>query len=203
MSEFKNMADRFVRAVYDRVPQINERLAMNAFALMRNRIQNEGTIGENKSLGDYSNNEIPLFFKKGGKTIAPFSNPLNKGGEQFFLKKVKQNSKLPRNEHQGISYKEWRKANNLPADHVNLTFTGETLRDIGVIKTIVSKDQIVVSVGAKNTKLRRGGVTTDQVLEGWRDRYGDGILQPNSTELHQLQIAFEKDIQKLIDESFK
>lgn len=197
MSDLKDKTDKFVALLMKEVPRINEGLALNAYALIKDRIQNEGLTGES-----YSTNEIPLFFRKGGKTIAPFSNAKNKAGENFFLKKVKTNAKLPKNEQEGISYKEWREANNLQSNHVDLKFTGETWKDIGVVKTIVSHDKITTTVGAKNTKVRKYGTTTSEVLEGLGDRYGN-FLQPTKEQEEMLTKALEQKITNLINKSFK
>ena len=171
--------------IQQNLPAINEKMALNAYAKMRDRIQNEGTIGEDKSLGKYSENELPAFFFKG--------KSLNAKGEEFYLKAKKKGK--------GISYADWRKANNRPTDKVNLTFSGTTLQDIGVVRQINQDNRVVTVVGPKNTKTRKDGQSTEDIVDHLGDMYGD-FLEPNREEEAELQKFLNNETMKLIKQVF-
>ena len=77
-AEFSQMTMRLAEELTRELPVINEKAALNAYAMMKNRIINDGTIGENKSLGEYSDNALPSWWFKG--------KALNKGGENELIK---------------------------------------------------------------------------------------------------------------------
>lgn len=184
----KDKINQFSALLVNEMPRINESVALNAYALVRDRIINDGTNGEGASLGSYSDNDLPLFFYTG--------KSLNAGGEAA-VEKAKKDKK-------GLSYKEFRQANNRPTDHVTLNFSGQMWKDVGVIKQIVSGTKIVTVVGAKNTINRFSGkksITTDDILEGNRDRYGD-FLEVNDSEQTDLAKTYDSLLQKLIDKTF-
>lgn len=184
--EFETLVNSFSETLARELPQINEKVAQNAYALMKNRVVNDGTIGENKSLGTYSDNELPSFFFK--------DKSANGKGESFYLKAKK--------EGRGISYKEWREANNRPTDHVTLSFTGTTLNDIGVIKSLVEGTKVITLVGAKNTKTRAKGKSTSDIGGYLKDQYGD-FLQPNNAEIQILEKSLDTQLNVLIKNFFK
>lgn len=183
--EFNKKVDLLGQLIQQNLPVINEKMALNGYALMRDRIQNEGTIGENKSLGTYSDNPLPAFFFKG--------KALNASGEDFYLKKSKKG--------EGISYSDWRKANNRPADKVTLTFSGTTLKDIGVVKQVSDGNKVITTIGPKNTKSRKDGKSTEQVTDFLYDRYGD-ILSPNKEEETKLSNFLNKEVNAIIKQVF-
>jgi hypothetical protein len=182
--QFKQKLDAFTKALVIEMPRINESVAMNAYALVKDRVINEGEIGTGKNLGGYSTNELPTFFFKG--------KSLNQGGEKAVEKAKK--------EHKGLSYKDWRSANNLETDHVSLSFTGQMWKDIGVTKQVVDGNKIITTVGAKNTK-NRDGKTTDDILGFNADRYGD-VLTVNKTEETLIARTYDVMLQQLIDKNF-
>lgn len=204
-AQFSNMVTQLAQELVKELPVINEKAAMTIYSKVKNRIESEGTIGENKSLGQYSTNEVPLFFRKGGKTVAPFSSGgQNNGGDQLREKVRKENIKRRKNgeEERGISYKQWREANNRLTDHVYLSFTGTTLNDIGVVKQIIDGTKVVTIVGAKNTKTRENGKTTSQVMNYLGDQYGD-FLSPNTQEVQLITSFYNKEIDKIIKKTIK
>ncbi len=202
-SEFTQAVEKLSQIITSEIPIINEKMALNATAMIKDRIINTGVNANGSPLGKYSENEIPIFFKKGGKTIAPFSNSLNNGGEKLLTKVVKENANRRKKgeDPRGISYKQWRDANNRPTDHVTLSFSGQTMKDIGVVKQIVSASKIITTVGPKNTKNRKGGTTTEDIVEGLADRYGN-FLAPNDVETDKLGDYLQDQVQKIISESF-
>jgi len=191
-AEFSQMTMRLAEELTRELPVINEKAALNAYAMMKNRIINDGTIGENKSLGEYSDNALPSWWFKG--------KALNKGGEKELIKSLRKENKD--GQDPGISYKRWREANNLPTDHKTLSFTGTTLNDVGVTKSITEKDRVITIVGAKNTKNRDNGKTTSDILNYLGDDYGD-ILAPNQTEQNLTFTFINKEVDKIIKRVIK
>ena len=183
-NQFKQKLDSFSKALLIEMPRINESVALNAYAIVKDRVINEGQNGSGKSLGNYSTNELPLFFYSG--------RSLNQGGEKAIAKAKK--------EKKGLSYKDWRNANNLETDHVSLSFTGQMWKDIGVVKQIVEGNKIITTVGAKNTK-NREGKTTDDLMGYNGDRFGD-FLTANKSEEELLAHTYDVKLQELIDKHF-
>ena len=186
--EFKAAQQQFNQALLIELPRINESVAKNAYALLRDRIINEGKKGDGSSLGKYSDTELPLFFYKG--------KSLNAGGDKAIEKAKK--------ERRGLSYEDFREANNRPVDHVTTNFSGQTWKDIGVVKQQVQGGTIITTVGAKNTIARTSGnktIDTDTILSGLGDRYGD-LLQVSQTEEELLANTYDAELQKLIDKFF-
>jgi hypothetical protein len=182
--DFSKSLKAFSEKIVEGLQPINEKVALNAYALAKNRIINEGTIGEGKSLGGYSTNEMPAFFFKG--------KALNNSGEAFYEKKKKAG--------EGISYADWRKANNRPIDHVTLSFSGTTFNDIGVIKQLVDGVKVVTIVGPKNTKVRANGDSTSEIVGYLQDRYGD-FIKPNREETEILKATLSNEVNLLIKKS--
>lgn len=207
-NQFSSAVDKLNAQVIEKIPTINEKMALDATAQIKDRLVNDGQKADGSSLGSYSTNEVPLFFRKNGKVIAPFRNALNGGGESLYEKVKKENqSRLKKNggdgsKPRGISYKEWREANNRPTDHVTLSFSGTTLRDIGVVKQVVSGARIITTVGAKNTKVRESGSTTEEIISGLSERYGN-FIEPNQTEIDRMRDYLQNQIEQILHDSFR
>lgn len=202
-STFQQSINRLRSALIEKLPAINERMALDASAMVKDRIVNTGFNAKGMQLGEYSKAEVPLFFYKNGKLMAPFSRPLNNSG-QALVDKVKKENKARRKNGQdprGISYKEWREANNRPADKVNLSFSGTTMKDIGLVKQFQEGSKIIAKVGPKNTVSRAGGTSTSEVVEGLGDKYGN-FLEPNDEEINKLKNYLENETKKIIYEAF-
>lgn len=171
----------------EHLPTINEKMALDGAAMVKDRILNTGVKADGTSLGDYSTNPLPVFFFK--------DKELNKSGENFYLSRKKKG--------EGISYKEWREANNRPTDHVTLSFSGETLRDVGVTKNLVSGTRVTTSIGPKNTKVRANGDTTEKITDEYLGpRYGN-FMAPNDQEIDKLKKYLESQVIKLFNDCFK
>lgn len=186
-NELGNKIKQFNELLVLEMPRINETVALNAFALVRNRINNTGTLGNGNSMGGYSTTELPAFFFNG--------KSLNNSGDKFVEKAKKSGEK--------ISYKEFREANNRPTDHVTLNFSGDMWKDIGVVKEYVTGTKIVTVIGAKNTKVRsKSGLTTDTIMEGHNAHYGD-FLEVSNDEENKLATTYDALLQDLIDKTFE
>jgi len=188
--DFSKFAIQLAENLAKELPTINEKAALNAYGMVKNRVINDGTIGENKSLGGYSDNPLPTFWFIGKSA--------NKSGDKALAKALeKENGK-----EKGISYKRWREANNRPTDHKTLSFTGTTFNDIGVIKQLIDGTKVITIVGAKNTKNRENGKTTSEIMGYLGDQVGD-FLSPNQAEVKLLENFYNKEIDKIIKRSIK
>jgi hypothetical protein len=76
------------------------------------------------------------------------------------------------------------------------------MKDIGVVKQIVSGAKIITTVGSKNTKIREGGTTTDQVVQGLSERYGN-FLEPSQDEINRMRDFLQNQIEDIIHDSFR
>ncbi|MDQ3048839.1 MAG: hypothetical protein M3R27_14910 [Bacteroidota bacterium] len=186
--QFKNKLNAFSAALVSELPVVEEKVCMNSFALIKDRIINEGTKASGASLGSYSENELPLFFYSG--------KSLNSGGEKALAKAKK--------EQKGLSYKDFREANNRPTDHKTFSFSGQMWADIGVVKQIQDGVRITTIVGARNTKTRTSGsrsITTDDIMSGLADTHGD-FLTLSAAEEKRTEATYDAELQKLIDKYF-
>ncbi|AVR47256.1 hypothetical protein C7S20_19470 [Christiangramia fulva] len=101
--EFRNNLDRAIDKTAEEMKEVMQVAAVSAKNILKTRIQNKGLNRQ------YSRNPLPIFFFNG--------RALNAGGRALLQKKKKLG--------EGISYEEWRKAQGLPVDKVNLTYTGK------------------------------------------------------------------------------
>lgn len=182
--DFGKHLENLSKALIEALPAINEKIAVNAYALMRQRVIEKGTIGEDKSLGNYSDNPLPAYFFK--------EKALNSKGEKAYEKAKKSG--------EGISYKEWRQANNRPTDHVTLSFSGATLNDIGVIKSLKEGTKVITIVGAKNAKKHIGDKSTSEIIGYLQDQYGD-FIKPNKAENEYLKATLTTEVNKVIKQN--
>lgn len=182
--DFSKYLENLSKNLIEALPAINEKVAVNAYALMRQRVIEKGTIGEDKSLGEYSENPLPTFYFAG--------KALNSKGEKA-LEKAKKNG-------EGISYGEWRRANNRPTEHVTLSFSGATLNDIGVIKQIKEGIKTVTIVGPKNTKQRANGKSTSDIVGYLQEQYGD-FIKPNKQETELLKATLTSEVNKVLKQN--
>lgn len=207
ITEFNSKLNSFLSALPDELVRINNGLALSAIAEVRRRLIDTGVDGSGKSLGAYSTNPLPTFFFKNKGT--------GSGADSRFDALVKSKQKQARNtgeKFKGVSYKEFRQLNNLPTAHVTLSFTGETLGDLGVIKEAISGEKVITTIGAKNTKTKAqynakgqkvGEETTEEVLDHLGERYGEDILAVNPEEEKMLEAALDDEIQKLANKFFE
>jgi len=99
-------------------------------------------------------------------------------------------------------YKKHRDETGRRTDFVNLSYTGQMFRDIGVKKNIINGTKVITSVGAKDTKNRSSGTKTSEIVEGHADRYGN-FLKPNKEEASAIGKQITADITKVIINTFK
>lgn len=184
-------------------PAIGARLGRSALSLIRNRIINQGVDHKGKPFGKYSTNPLPYFFfnNKG------LSQKADKNAEA--IKKAQ--SKKGFVGEKGISYEQWRKANGLQTNHIDMKFTGETLRDFDVIESSSSGSVVKTVVASKNSikkntfkanGTKAGSIGTGEVADHLAERYGD-YMSLSEEEQEALRESLENELQTYFDKYFQ
>lgn len=199
--EYKKRVSNLLDALPGEVQKINNALALSAIPLIIIRLENLGEDGTGKKLGNYSTNPLPTFFylhKSKG----------TKGADSAVEALIKQKKKAEGENFKGISYKEFRQANGLETNFVNLSFTGETLGDIAVLSSIAEGFVVTTTVGSNAAHSKQkfkadgtvnGSITTAKVLDYLGLRYGENILALTTEEQAKLAISYDIELQKLIN----
>lgn len=122
------------KGLAEALPTILQGAALTTFAKIRNRIQETGVGNNGQAYPVYSQNELPGFF---------FEGKGNAKGKAAVKKAEK--------EGRGISYEEFKSANNGPASvkFRNLTLSGDMWRNIGITGTDQEKQGLVVSISGE------------------------------------------------------
>lgn len=130
--------------VFDKLPELAIQNTILAKALIEKNVRDVGFGAE------YSGTAIPAFFFKGRE--------LNKQGEAFIEEKIEAD--------ENMTWADLRRAQGLPTDHVNLSYTNKMWAGMGP-QTPVYKDGVIVS--------NLGGNTQEVVDKmNWnKARYGD------------------------------
>lgn len=137
-------------------------MAKELLALVRRRIQNTGRDYNEQPLGSYSDNDLPAFFY--------YNKSLNASGEQAVKKAQKAGT--------GLSYKEFRRANNRQTEFVDLNFSGTMWREYDA-ELIAANDLSAVAV--INPRTQR----SEKVAGYNAKRYGD-FIRPTDDERKML-----------------
>ncbi|MGN6491158.1 MAG: hypothetical protein ACTHLE_04120 [Agriterribacter sp.] len=168
-----------------------EESALSAIAMITNRIQQKGLPGKK-----YSKNKLPEFYF--------FDRELNAGGRELISKKQRKKQrealrkagiKVRKNkvfdeDEQGISYEEWRIANGLQVDHVDLTFSGRMFQNLGLIGIRKVQNTWVAVAGGDQAE-------TIAKLEWNTKRFGR-FIRATDDEKRILQEQFTKRIEAFI-----
>lgn len=195
INQFNDKVNAMLTALPQAVQTINEGLALSAIPLIVNRLVDLGTDGAGKKLGTYSTNPLPTFFY--------LHKGLGSGADAKLEALVKKRRKEEGENFKGISYKEFREINNRPTNFVTLSFTGETLGDIGVLSNVINGFVVITTIGEQNKVSKKSGnktITTKQVLEYLSERYGTNLLALNEEEQTQIANAYDIELQKHIDQ---
>lgn len=183
------------------VQRINDGLALSAIPLIVNRLVDLGVDGKGKKLGNYSTNPLPTFFYLHKGT--------GSGADAKLDALVKKRRKEEGEAFKGISYKEFREINNRPTNFITLSFTGETLGDLGVTNNVVNGLVVVTTVAAQNKVSKAkydakgnnaGQITTEQILDYLGERFGENILALSEEEEEQMANAYDIELQKFINQ---
>lgn len=181
INQFNNSINGLLSELTNDAPIIGARIAQSGLSLIHDRILNEGIEGKT-----YSTNPLPAFYFI-GKSISA-------GGDA----KVKAKNKA--NKYKGISYTEFRDANNLQTSHVDLRLSGDMWRDMAVLESSGGLKNITTA-GSKNSIRYKDGQSTGDVVEYLAERYGD-FLTPTNQEERILDIALDDELQQLINKYF-
>lgn len=186
IEQFNNSVNTLLSNLSNDLPIINARITRSGLSLIHNRILNGGIEG-----AKYSTNPLPIYFYL-GKSVS-------EGGYRRLRDKGKQNAK---NGIKGVSYLDFRDANNLQTDHVDLRLSGDMWRDADVTEN--------TQFGLKNTTIAefkgsikyQNGKTTAEIADYNASRYGD-FLTPTKQEEAILDEALDDELQQLIDTYFR
>lgn len=166
--------DQLISNYEDELVKICETVALDARALITNRIQQQGLGGQ-----FYSENPLPTFFYEGRE--------LNGGGRSILKRKDKKK--------EGLSYKEWREANGLQAEHVDLSFTNRMWQNLVIIGTFKDGENYTTVIGG-------GDEETKKKLEWNTKRYGS-FLKLNADEETILKALLDKELSNLLNKYLK
>lgn len=167
LEEFINNLELAIDNLDTYLIQTNESAAVTARSLVVNRIQNEGVHAGNAR---YSKNKL---------------NPKKLLGTE-----LRAGAAAELREKGSMSYEEWRVANGLQVDHVDLTYSGRMFQNFQVQGTNREGNSIVTVISVTQQ---------DEVkkMEANKERYGD-FLEITEKEKDLLLLDFEDElIQKL------
>lgn len=192
IEEFNNSVNNFLGNLKRDMTVINTGLTVSALSLIHDRILNDGIQGK-----EYSTNLLPMYYFT-GKSISD-------GGETNVKKKNKANK------YKGISYTDFREAQGLQTNHVDLRLSGDMWRDIGftdsgftdkAISTTGSGLKYTSNAGFRGAITYENGKTTSEIADYNAERYGD-FLTPTKQEETILDNALDEELQNLINQYFK
>lgn len=176
IDEFIDKITDLGEQISSKLPDITQAAALDATATIKNRIIQNGISADGVKFKGYSEKEVPSFFF--------FSSSNKKLKKDEFGENI-----LEQNDF--LSYKKWREENGLQTDHVDLTFTGDMFRNLGIVKTgLTSKDVYVVEVGGKTED-------SQDKIDWNSDRYKD-ILRLSKDEEKLLSKVADEEITRII-----
>lgn len=170
LSEFKQRLQRLREAVEAKLPDIAVSLTLSAKALSERNIKDKG-FGKM-----YSENKIPAWFLHGKElngsgTTFLANHGVNEKGEQGAGKKKRRKKKGdpdPGHFDTLTNWKEFRAAQGLPVDHVDLSYSNMMWANMQPVKVEQRGDVYLAPLGATN-------VEAQNKMNWNRDRYGDFI----------------------------
>lgn len=167
IEEFINNLELAIENLDTYLIQTNESAAVTARSLVVNRIQNEGV---HDGMARYSTNKLNPNKLLGTELRASAAAELRGKGS--------------------MSYEEWRVANGLQVDHVDLTYSGRMFQNFQVQGTNREGNSIVTVISVtQQDEIKK--------MEANKERYGD-FLEITEKEKDLLILDFEDElIQKL------
>lgn len=182
LDQYINNLEQFLNVVQNELPVIMTEGATTMKTQIQDRIQERGLDDQNNPLkygsgNPYSEKDIPAFFYKNAET-------LNAGASKYVDDQIE--------EGEGISYKDWREANNLQTDHVDLTFSGRMWQNIGLTSVKSGQNIAIVTISGKTTEAEDKAFFNSI-------RYGD-ILTPNQEENEELELVVDTKLQHLANQ---
>lgn len=200
IDEFVKKVEIFLTALPQEVARVNDGIALSIIPDITERLISKGVDGKGKAMGQYSTNPLPSFFFK--------HKGLGSGADEKFAALEKRKRKAEGEAYKGVSYKEFRELNNRPTDHVTLSFSGDTLSDIGVISERQEGNVIITTIGARGTKTKakydasgakKGENTSEQILDFLGERYGNDLLTVNAQEEEFMATILDDELQMLVN----
>lgn len=147
----------------DGLVAIAEEAALNTKALVVRRIQSQG-------VGEYSEKKMPTFFFMTENGSPDNRKTKTNSGSKFIADAAVENKM--------INWADIRDAEGLQTDYVDLTFTGETFRDLNIIGVNVQRGRVTAILGCSRQE------TIDKLR--WNvERYGN-FMDPTPEERAQI-----------------
>jgi hypothetical protein len=131
IEEADEQLTRLIAAIEGAMPDIVQEVGISTVSVVTARIMEEGLPGKK-----YSENKLPPFYfydkelNAGGRNLLKESDSKALRAALRSVGTVKKNSRVDNKDTDGISYKEWRNANGLQTEVVDLTFTGFMLKSL-------------------------------------------------------------------------
>lgn len=172
-NEIRNVARLKVRNAQKKAALI---AANDALALIKKRVIDQGEKADGKKFDDYSTVELPYFFFEGK----------SRTGSDAALKRAKKAQKGT--EAKGLSYKDWRQANNLQTKHKDFKFTGRMWASVRPIFIDEQGSKIVVRINATNEE-------NIKKIE-WNSLREGNILLPSKKELQLIRESYNTNFIK-------
>ena len=178
--------DQFIQAIRKTKAQLLAQrqsdailIGKESLALVRRRIQNTGEDSFGSDFEGYSDNPLPPFFFI-GKSV-------NASGENRVRRAQKEGT--------GLSYKEFRQANNRRTDIVDLTFTGAMWREMDVFIQSNENTSTTVSIKPRTERSRKVAAFNSE-------RYGN-ILRMSKNEISTIRKANLDRVLKIFQSNLK
>jgi hypothetical protein len=146
-------------------------IANDAMALVRNRVQNDKEDADGSEFGEYSEAVVPRWMLYG--------KSLSEGAEE----KVKKGGWFQ-------SYADLREANNLPTDAIDFTFTGDLMRNLGIVTIKNTQYATRVTLGGQTTRAA-------EILSHQAERHGN-IIAISEDEAQMVKEAHEERFSNLV-----
>lgn len=143
--DFRKMAQAMVGDVQKKAAL---RTSFNALAIIKKRVQREGTKEDGSKFKDYSTTPLPLFFYNGRSRTG--SDAANKKLEKVAKGQAKEGQK-----GYYASYSQWRQANNLQVAHKDFTFSGRMWSNIKPVMSDQKDGIVTVAINAVEDEAKK------------------------------------------------
>lgn len=158
-------------------------LAVSANSLIVNRITQTGKDEKGQSFGNYSQNDLPLFFFE--------ARVLNKAGFERLKKQKKREAEAKK--RNAASYAEFRRSQGLENSYINLEFSGQMFTGISYSVQDFGEGNALITIAPTTPYAKK-------VLGYVVKRYGK-ILKISDTERNILQTALNNWIEKIFEQN--
>lgn len=168
--------ERFLASLETGGQRCVETMAITGQSLVQHRIQQQGVPGRK-----YSKNKLPAFFFD--------ERSLNAGGRKLVGEKAKD----AKDDREGISYEEFRVANGLQVDHVDLTLTGRMFGGTRIVRLFSSGATFTAQVGGTDAEV-------DAKLGYALQEFGEKVFDPTPEEEKEIDEIAEDFLASLFTE---